>query len=71
LEVTDIKEKINLSIPKQHKIVMQYSRSGKLIYIITQNTMNGMYTLFSVSDNDKLTKIKTARVPTDFEEVYP
>lgn len=50
---------------------MQYIKNGNVIYIVTQHTMNGMYTLFSVGDNDKLTKIKTARVPTDLEEVYP
>lgn len=66
-----IKEKINMDLPKQHKLVMQYYKDGKLIYIVTQHTMNCTYTLFPVGDNNKLTKIKTASVPTDFKEVYP
>lgn len=66
-----IKEKINMDLPKQHKLVMQYYKDGKLIYIVTQHTMNGQYTLFSVDNDNKLTKIKTASVPTDFKEVYP
>lgn len=49
---------------------MQYIKDGKIIYIVTQHTMNGIYTLFAV-DKDKLTKLKTAKTPTDFEEVYP
>lgn len=50
---------------------MWYSRDGKLIYVVTQHTINGMYTLFSVGEDNKLTKLKTANKPTDFKEVYP
>lgn len=49
---------------------MRYSKDGKLTYIVTQHTMNCTYT-FSVGDDNKLTKLKTANKPTDFEEVYP
>lgn len=66
-----IKEKLNLNIPKYHKIVMQYSKGGKLIYVVTQHIMNCTYTLFSVGKDNKLTKIKTTNKPTDFKEVYP
>ena len=69
--VGTIKEKINFALPKQHKIVMQYRRDGRVIYVVTQHIMNCMYTLFSVSEDNKLTKIKTASKPTSFEEVYP
>lgn len=50
---------------------MQYSKGGKLIYVVTQHIMNCTYTLFSVDDDKKLTKLKTANKPTDFKEVYP
>ena len=66
-----MKEKINFTLPKQHKIVMQYRRDGRVVYIITQHIMNCTYTLFSVGEDNKLTKIKTASRPTSFEEVYP
>lgn len=61
----------NINLPKYQKIVMQYSRDGKLTYIVTQHIMNCIYTLFSVDDDNKLAKIKTANKPTDFKEVYP
>lgn len=65
-----IKEKINMDLPKQHKLVLRYYKDGKIVYIVTQHIMNGQYTLFSVDNDSKLTKIKTASVPTDFEEIY-
>lgn len=69
--VDSIKEKINFALPKQHKIVMQYRKDGRVIYVVTQHLMSCMYTLFSVGEDNKLTKIKTASRPTSFEEVYP
>lgn len=50
---------------------MQYCKDGKAVYIVTQNIMNGMYTLLSVDEDNQFTKIKTANKPTDFKEVYP
>lgn len=69
--VDTIKEKINFALPKQHILVMQYLKDGKVIYVVTQHIMNCMYTLFLVGEDNKLTKIKTANRPTSFEEVYP
>ncbi len=66
-----IKEKINFTLPKQHKLVMQYRRDDKVVYVVTQHIMNCMYTLFLVGEDNKLTKIKTASKPTSFKEVYP
>lgn len=66
-----IKEKINMDLPKQHKLVMRYYKDGKIAYIVTHHIMNGVYTLFSVDEDNHLTKIRTANIPTDFEEVYP
>lgn len=69
--VDSIKEKINFTLPKQHKLIMQYRKDNKVVYVVTQHIMNCMYTLFSVGEDNKLTKIKTASTPTDFKEVYP
>lgn len=69
--VDNIKEKIKYNLPKQHKLVLRYCKGGRVIYIVTQHIMNCIYTLFSVDEDNKLTKIKTASKPTDFKEVYP
>lgn len=49
---------------------MQYCENGRVIYVVTQHIMNGTFTLFSVDEDNKLTKIKSASKPTDFKEIY-
>lgn len=69
-EHTDNDLNPQFKLPEHHILTMRYVRDGKIIYIVTKNRINNMFTLFSVGNKNKLKELKTAYAPTDFDEIY-
>ncbi len=69
-EPIDTKRNLNYPLPPDNLLTMQFLKNGKVTYIVSKNIMNGVFTLFSISEDNKLTKRKTADTPTDFCEIY-
>lgn len=58
-----------MKIPKNEKGMVSYIYDGKTCYRITQNTINGKFTLYKVIDNDDYEKMTTADSPLKLDEV--
>ena len=63
---------LEFAVPKSQKVTLRYyDINHKLQYVITQNEINGIYTLFKYdSKGKKLVKVRTANSPLKFDEVY-
>lgn len=59
---------MNIKIPKNQILWLQYSDGNKLQYVVTSDSVRSKYFLYLVNDNNTLTKLKTASAPT-FEEI--
>lgn len=57
-----------MKIPNNEKTMVSYIFEGAKCYIITQNTINGKFTLYKIIDND-YQKLKTAESPIEFDEI--
>lgn len=63
-----MKEKVKFTLPKNHRIVESvYNKEEQLLYIITYNTLKGVYNLF-IANKDGFSKPKTKKDPL-FKEI--
>lgn len=57
-------------LPAKETIVLTYKENQTPIYIVTQNKLTQIFTLYSIEGKD-YKKIKTGNSPLKFKEVYP
>ena len=57
-----------MNIPKNEKGMTSYIFDGERCYLITQNTVNGKFTLYRIIGND-YEKMATADSPLKFDDV--
>lgn len=58
-----------MKIPSNEKGMVSYVYDGKKHYHITQNTVNGKFTLYKVINNDDYEKMATADSPLKLDEI--
>ena len=58
-----------MKIPKNEKGMVSYIYDGQKCYYITQNTINGKFTLYKVIGDSDYEKMATADSPLKLEEV--
>jgi hypothetical protein len=58
-----------MKIPKNEKGMVSYIYDGEKRYRITQNTINGKFTLYKVIGEDDYEKMTTADSPLKLDEV--
>ena len=58
-----------MKIPKNEKCMVSYIYDDEIRYRITQNTINGKFTLYKTIKNDDYEKMSTADSPLKLDEV--